>query len=317
MKIYILKRIIQVIPILFLIALMVFILLRLIPGDPVLVMVGDQAEPGVVEALRHEMGLDQPIMAQFFYWLAHIAKGDFGKSIIYQMDVLDLIFQRLPVTLTFGLFSTLFALFLAVPSGIIAAVHQNTYKDYLFTLLAVFGVSVPSFWLALMFIIFFSVKLGWFPATGYVSPYTHFFEGMKYLILPCVSHGILTAAIIARMTRSTMLEVLRQDFITTAKGKGLPRYWIVYKHALKNAFAPTLTIIGFQLGNVLGGAVITETIFTLPGLGQLIYHSIGQRDYPVIQACILLTAVGFVFINLVVDLMYCYFDPRISYENES
>jgi len=315
MKIYILKRIIQVVPVLFLIALMVFILIRLIPGDPVQVLVGDQADPAVVTALRHEMGLDKPVMVQFFYWLARIAQGDFGQSITYNMNVLDLIWQRLPVTLTFGLFSTIFALFLAVPSGIIAAVHQNTYKDYLFTLLAVFGVSVPSFWLALMFVIFFSLKLGWLPATGYVSPYANFLEGIKYLVLPCISHGILTAAIIARMTRSTMLEVLRQDYITTAKGKGLPKYWVVYKHALKNAFAPTLTIIGFQLGNILGGAVITETIFTLPGLGQLIYSSIGQRDYPVIQACILLTAVGFVFINLVVDMMYCYFDPRITYED--
>jgi peptide/nickel transport system permease protein len=315
MKIYILKRIILVVPVLFLIALMVFILLRLIPGDPVQIMVGDQADPAVLAAIRHEMGLDKPVMVQFFYWLARIAQGDFGQSTTYSMDVLELIWQRLPVTLTFGLFSTLFALLLAVPSGIIAAVHQNTYKDYLFTLLAVFGVSVPSFWLALMFVIFFSLHLGWFPATGYVSPYANFLEGIKYLVLPCVSHGILTAAIIARMTRSTMLEVLRQDYITTAKGKGLPKYWVVYKHALKNAFAPTLTIIGFQLGNILGGAVITETIFTLPGLGQLIYNSIGQRDYPVIQACILLTAVGFVFINLVVDMMYCYFDPRITYED--
>jgi len=298
-----------------LIALMVFILLRLIPGDPVQIMVGDQADPAVLAAIRHEMGLDKPVMVQFFYWLARIAQGDFGQSTTYSMDVLELIWQRLPVTLTFGLFSTLFALLLAVPSGIIAAVHQNTYKDYLFTLLAVFGVSVPSFWLALMFVIFFSLQLGWFPATGYVSPYANFLEGIKYLVLPCVSHGILTAAIIARMTRSTMLEVLRQDYITTAKGKGLPKYWVVYKHALKNAFAPTLTIIGFQLGNILGGAVITETIFTLPGLGQLIYNSIGQRDYPVIQACILLTAVGFVFINLVVDMLYCYFDPRVTYED--
>ena len=315
MKIYLLKRVIQVVPVLFLIALMVFILLRLIPGDPVQIMVGDQADPAVLAAIRHEMGLDKPVMVQFFYWLARIAQGDFGQSTTYSMDVLELIWQRLPVTLTFGLFSTLFALLLAVPSGIIAAVHQNTYKDYLFTLLAVFGVSVPSFWLALMFVIFFSLQLGWFPATGYVSPYANFLEGIKYLVLPCVSHGILTAAIIARMTRSTMLEVLRQDYITTAKGKGLPKYWVVYKHALKNAFAPTLTIIGFQLGNILGGAVITETIFTLPGLGQLIYNSIGQRDYPVIQACILLTAVGFVFINLVVDMLYCYFDPRVTYED--
>ncbi|MCG8639441.1 MAG: ABC transporter permease [Desulfobacterales bacterium] len=315
MKTYILKRIIQIVPVLFLIALMVFILLRLIPGDPVLVMVGDEAEPGMVEALRHEMGLDKPLMIQFFYWLVKIIQLDFGTSITYRMDVLPLILQRLPVTLTFGLFSTLFAVALAVPSGIIAAVHQNTYKDYLFTLLAVFGVSIPSFWLALMFIMFFSLNLGWFPATGYVSPFTDFFSGMKYLVLPCVSHGILTAAIIARMTRSTMLEVLRQDYITTAKGKGLPHRWVIYKHALKNAFAPTLTIIGFQLGNVLGGAVITETIFTLPGLGQLVYHAIGQRDYPVIQACILITAVGFVFINLMVDLLYSYFDPRIRYED--
>jgi peptide/nickel transport system permease protein len=291
---------------------MVFFLIRLIPGDPALVLMGEQPDTAALEAIRHQMGLDKPIYVQFLIWLSKVGRGDFGKSIVYKMEIIQLILQRLPVTLTLGGFSILFALVIAIPSGIIASVHRNTYKDYLFTLFAVLGVSIPSFWLALMFIVFFSVKLGWFPTMGYVSPFEDFFKGMHYLILPCVSQGILSAAIIARMTRSSMLEVLRQDYITTARGKGLPKFWIIYKHAFKNAFAPTLTVIGFQLGNVLGGSVITETIFSLPGIGQFIYSAIGQRDYPVIQACILLTAFGFVLINIFVDLFYSYFDPRVK-----
>jgi peptide/nickel transport system permease protein len=314
LKIYLIKRLIQSVPTLLLIAVMVFFLIRLIPGDPALVLMGEQPDPAALEAIRHEMGLDKPIYVQFLIWLSKVGRGDFGKSIVYKIEIIQLILQRLPVTLTFGGFSMLFALLIAIPSGIIASVHRNTYKDYLFTLLAVLGVSIPSFWLALMFVVFFSVKLGWFPTMGYVSPFEDFLKGMHYLILPCVSHGILSAAIIARMTRSSMLEVLRQDYITTARGKGLPKFWIIYKHAFKNAFAPTLTVIGFQLGNVLGGAVITETIFSLPGIGQFIYAAIGQRDYPVIQACILLTAVGFVLINIFVDLLYSYFDPRVKHE---
>jgi peptide/nickel transport system permease protein len=204
---------------------------------------------------------------------------------------------------------------LAVPSGVLAAVNQNNYKDYFFTLVAVLGVSIPNFWLSLLFIIWFSMYLDWFPTTGYVSPLVDFWSWLHHLVLPAVSHGILTAAIVARMTRSTMLEVLRQDYITTAKGKGLPRRVVIIKHALKNAFAPTLTVIGFQLGNIFGGAIITETIFSLPGVGQLIYRSIGNRDYPVVQGSILLIAIAFIFINLIVDLCYSYFDPRIRYED--
>ena len=308
------KRLIQIVPTLLLIAVMVFFLIRLIPGDPALVLMGEQPDPVLLEAIRHEMGLDKPIYVQFLVWLSKMGRGDFGKSIVYKMEIIPLILQRLPVTLTFGGLSMLFAFLIAIPSGIIASVHRNTYKDYLFSFLAVLGVSIPSFWLALMFIVFFSVKLGWFPTMGYVSPFEDFFKGMHHLILPCISHGLLSAAIIARMTRSSMLEVLRQDYITTARGKGLPKFWIIYKHAFKNAFAPTLTVIGFQLGNVLGGAVIIETIFSLPGIGQFIYTAIGQRDYPVIQACILLTAVGFVLINIFVDLLYSYFDPRVRHE---
>ena len=265
MKTYVIKRLLQVIPVLLLIAGMVFFLLRLIPGDPAAIYVGANAEPGVVESIRREMGLDQPIYVQFLFWLSRVIRGDFGTSIVYQMDVVSLILQRLPVTLILGSLSMVFALLLAVPSGIMASANQNSYKDYLFTLLAVLGISIPGFWLALMLVIFFSVKLGWFPATGYVSPFEDFLRGIHYLILPCLSQALLASAIIARMTRSTMLEVLRQEYITTARGKGLPKIWVVGKHALKNAFAPTLTVIGFQLGNILGGAVIPRRSSAFPG----------------------------------------------------
>jgi len=313
-RVYIIKRILTIVPVIFLVSFIVFLLLHLIPGDPALVFVGEDADPGEVERIRFEMGLDQPLYVQFGTWFAKIIRGDFGESIIYQRPVIDLIWERLPVTLSFGFLALLISLILAIPSGILAAANQNTYKDYFFTLIAVLGISIPGFWLALIFIFTFSLKLGWLPAIGYVPLTQNFWGGLKYLILPSTSHAFLTAAIVARMIRSSMLEVLRQDFITTARGKGLPARWVIYKHALKNAFAPTLTVIGFQIGAVVGGSVIFETIFTLPGVGQMIYTAIGDRDYPVVQGCLLIVAFGFVLVNLIVDLLYSYFDPRITYE---
>ncbi len=314
MLVYAIKRSLTIVPVILLVSLIVFLLIHFIPGDPALVFVGEDAAPGEVERIRFEMGLDQPLYVQFGTWLAMVARGDFGESIIYQRPVIDLIWERLPVTLSFGFFSMLISLMIAIPSGILAAVNQNTYKDYFFTFIAVLGISIPGFWLALMFIFTFSLKLGWLPAIGYIPLTQDFWGGVECLILPSTAHALLTAAIVARMLRSSMLEVLRQDFITTARGKGLPERWVIYKHALKNAFAPTLTVIGFQIGAVIGGSIIFETIFTLPGIGQMIYTAIGDRDYPVVQGCLLVIAFSFVFVNLIVDLLYSYFDPRITYE---
>jgi len=314
LRAHLIKRILTIVPVIFLVSLIVFLLLHLIPGDPALVYVGEDAEPGEIERIRFEMGLDRPLYVQFGTWFVKIIRGDFGESIIYQRPVIDLILERLPVTLSFGFFAMLISLMFAIPSGILAAVNHNTYKDYFFTFIAVLGISIPGFWLSLMFISTFSLKLGWLPATGYVPLTENFWGGVECLILPSTAHALLTAAIVARMLRSSMLEVLRQDFITTARGKGLPARWVIYKHALKNAFAPTLTIIGFQIGAVIGGSIIFETIFTLPGVGQMIYTAIGDRDYPVVQGCLLIIALSFVLVNLIVDLLYSYFDPRITYE---
>ncbi len=314
MRVYVIKRIMTIVPVIFLVSVIVFILIHFIPGDPALVFVGEDAAPGEVELIRVEMGLDKPLYVQFGTWLSKIVRGDFGESIIYQRPVINLLIERLPVTLSFGFFSMLISLLFAIPAGIMAAANQNTYKDYFFTLIAVLGISIPGFWLALMFIFIFSLKLGWLPAIGYIPLTQDFLGGLKCLILPSTAHAMLTAAIVARMLRSSMLEVLRQDYITTARGKGLPERWVIYKHALKNAFAPTLTVIGFQIGAVIGGSIIFETIFTLPGVGQMIYTAIGDRDYPVVQGCLLIIAFSFVLVNLIVDLLYSYFDPRITYE---
>jgi len=208
----------------------------------------------------------------------------------------------------------IFALLIALPSGVMAAVAHNTRKDYLFMLFSIVGVSLPGFWLGLMALLVFSVVLGWFPATGFVPMWEEFWIGLRFMVLPAISLGLFKAAVVARMTRSAMLEVMRLEYVTHAKAKGLSPFKVIFKHALKNAFAPTLTTIGIQYGMLLGGAVVTETVFSLPGLGKYLVVSIYNRDYPVVQGCILFIALVYVIINLIVDLFYGYFDPRIQYE---
>lgn len=310
---YTIKRIFYSIPTLFVVALLVFSLVHLIPGDPALVMIGDDASEEDLMALREVLGLDKPVPIQFSIWMGKIIRGDFGQSIRLKRPVIQSISERFPVTLTLTTLAMIFSLLFALPSGIMAAVYQNTGKDHFFMLGTSLGMSVPGFWLGLMALLIFSMHLGWFPSIGFVSIWENFWEGLRYMILPSVTLGMYMGAVVARMTRSSMLEVLRLEYITHARAKGVSEFKVIAKHALKNAFAPTLTTIGLQYGMLLGGAVITETIFSLPGLGKYLVTSIYDRDYPVTQGCILFIAVVYMVVNLIVDILYSYFDPRIEY----
>jgi peptide/nickel transport system permease protein len=230
--------------------------------------------------------------------------------------VMEMILHRLPTTLTVAAAALLLSLSISIPAGILSSLRHNTYTDYVFMGLVILAVSMPSFWLALLFILLFSVKLKLLPMMGWVSIFADFWVGVKYLILPAMSLAFILSAVVARMTRSSMLEVLREDYIVTALSKGTPKRLIIFKHALKNAFAPVLTIIGFQVGFLLGGTVVIEDIYSIPGVGRLIFTAITNRDYPVVQGCILMVTVVYVFVNAAVDLAYAYFDPRVSYDKK-
>jgi len=310
---FVLKRIIYLIPTLVLVAALVFLLIHMIPGDPAAVILGPDATAEDVASVRQALGLDRPLYEQFVVWLGNLAHGDFGVSIHSKRPVIDSIGERFPVTLCLTTLALIFALVVALPSGVLAAVYHNTNKDYLFMIGTILGVSVPGFWLGLMALLVFSVQLGWFPSTGFVAMWEQFWEGLRYMILPAITLGLFMAAVVARMVRSSMLEVLRLEYVTHARAKGLSEWKVITKHALKNAFAPTLTTIGIQYGMLLGGAVVTETVFSLPGLGKYLVVSIYMRDYPVVQGCILFIALVYVFINTIVDLLYGYFDPRVQY----
>lgn len=310
---FVIKRILYLIPTLVLVAAMVFLLIHLIPGDPAAVILGPDATAEDVASVRQALGLDRPLYEQFVVWLDNLVHGHFGVSIHSKRPVIESISERFPVTLILTTLALIFALAVALPSGVLAAVNHNTNKDYLFMIGTILGVSIPGFWLGLMALLVFSVHLGWFPSTGFVPMWEDFWGGLRYMILPSMTLGLFMAAVVARMVRSSMLEVLRLEYVTHARAKGLSEWKVITKHALKNAFAPTLTTIGIQYGMLLGGAVVTETVFSLPGLGKYFVVSIYMRDYPVVQGCILFIALVYVFINTVVDLLYGYFDPRVQY----
>jgi len=311
---YAVKRIIYIIPTLALVALMVFLLIHMIPGDPALVILGSDATPEEVELLRNALGLNEPFYKQLLMWIGQIIQGDLGVSIQTDVPVIESIMERFPVTLMLTSMALVFSIIISLPSGIMAAVRHNTRSDYIFMIGTIIGVSVPGFWLGLVALLIFSFKLGWFPSTGYVAIWEDLWPGLRYMLLPSISLGLFMAAVVARMVRSSMLEVLRLEYVTHARAKGLGEWKVIIKHALKNAFAPTLTTIGTQYGMLLGGAVVTETVFSLPGLGKYIVVAINMRDYPVVQGSILFIAVVYVLINLIVDLLYGFFDPRIEYQ---
>ncbi|MFY0545124.1 ABC transporter permease [Brevibacillus sp. H7] len=330
---YSIRRFLMLIPVLLGMSIVVFSIIHAIPGDPALTILGEKASPKAVEELRQALGLYDPWYIQYFDYMKQILSGDLGKSLLSGAKIEQEIGPYLAATTELTIVSMLFAVIIGVNAGILSAWKQNSWFDYMAMLIALIGVSMPIFWLGLMEQWVFAQELKWLPSVGRdnsrnpVEAITHFYildtmlagrwdqlrEVVEHLILPGIALGTIPMAIIARITRSSMLEVMRSDYIRTARAKGLGQFFVVYKHALKNAFIPVLTIIGLQTGLLLGGAVLTETIFGWPGVGRYIYTAIGNRDYPVIQSGILVIATIFVLINLVVDLLYAYVDPRIKY----
>jgi peptide/nickel transport system permease protein len=333
---YTIRRILMLIPVLIGMSLITFSIVHAIPGDPAKTIAGDKATPEQLQEIRKSLGLDQPFYIQYFNYVKGLLQGDLGTSLITNTPISEEIVPFLAATAELTLAAMLIAVFFGVNLGILSAWKQNSWLDYGSMLIALIGVSIPVFWLGLMEQWLFAQVLDWLPSNGRVDPrlgfepLTHFYildsllygdfewlgDVLKHLILPAVALGTIPMAIIARMTRSSMLEVMRSDYIRTARAKGLSEFWVIYKHTLKNAFIPILTVMGLQMGLLLGGAVLTETIFSWPGVGRYIYDAITQRNYPVIQSGILVLATIFVVINLIVDLLYAWIDPRIQYGKE-
>jgi peptide/nickel transport system permease protein len=310
---YILHRLISSIPVLFLVTLISFSLMQLVPGDPAILIAGLQATPAEVQQIRVELGLDQPFHIQLFRWYANLLHGDLGRSLLLGRDVLTVTLERLPVSLSIALYALVMTLLVGILGGIVAALHQNSWIDQSVMTMALVGVSLPNFWLGLMLIVLFAVHLGWLPAGGYVDFRVDFIGWLRATTLPALSLAMLQMGLLARITRSTMLEVLRQDYIRTARAKGLPEYKVVGKHALKNVMIPVVTVIGITFSLLLSGSVVIETIFSIPGLGSLLGSAILRRDYPVIQGGLLLVAGMLLLLNLVVDILYAFFDPRVRH----
>ena len=313
MTTYILKRLISMVPVLFVVSIVIFSLIHLTPGDPVLVMLGEEATPEARDQLRAQLGLDRPLPLQYVAWLGRVLTGDLGRSIRTNQPVAEAIGQRLPITIELAVLAMVVALLVAIPAGLIAATRRNSLADMAATVLTLLGISMPNFLLAVLLVYFFSLQLRWLPPIGYVSPLVDPAANLKGMIMPAITLGAFVAAAVARMMRSTLLEVLHQDYVRTAWAKGLAENAVIRRHALKNALIPVVTIVGIQLGNLLGSAIVTETIFALPGVGRLVVDSIYQRDFPLVQGVVLYLAIIFLVVNLIVDLLYAYLDPRIRY----
>lgn len=308
---YAAKRILLAIPTLLIVAIAVFAMLHMIPGDPAQLMLGDVDSPEALARLRSELGLDRPLAVQFFLWIGRVLQGDFGTSIGQQRPVLEMLLGSFSVTASIVVPAVVIAALLAIPLGMLAAWKQNTKVDAGLMTLAIVFLSIPSFWLGLLFLMFFGLKLDLFPVVGYVSPFENFGEGISYLVMPVMSLALIETGVIVRMARASTIEVLRLEYITHARAKGLSEPTIALRHALKNTLAPTWTVIGLTLGSLLGGAVVTETVFTIPGIGRLLVDSIFARDYPVVQGALLFITAIYVGVNLLIDLSYPLFDPRV------
>ena len=309
---FILSRLATAIPTLLIVSITVFALIRLIPGDPATLMLGDLAQPGQVEALRHQMGLDQPVIVQYLIWLGNVVSGDFGLSIATQQAVLPLILERFSVSATIVLLAVFLASLIAVPAGMFAAWRQDRFSDIAVIATSTLLLSIPSFWLGLMLLMVFGLWLGWLPVVGYVPFGRDFTGALLYTIMPVVTLVMVESGSIARMARASTIEVARLDYITHARAKGLSEPAVMWRHAFKNAFAPTWTLIGLILGSLLANIAVIETVFTIPGLGRLLVDGIYARDYPVVQGCMLFVAFIYVVVNLVVDLIYPLLDPRVT-----
>ena len=309
---YLVKRLLHAVPVFIGISLVVFSLIHLIPGDPAIAVLGEQATDEEVNALREEWHLNDPLWQQFGIWLLNILQGDLGRSLHTNQPVSEIIASRLPATAILSGIAIVVSLMIAIPIGIISALKRNSWIDHVARVIAMLGVSIPNFWLGIVFIIIFAVHLGWLPPGGYHFS-KGFWAGMEGMILPAVALGAAYAAITTRMMRSSMLEVLRQEYIETARAKGLTEPRVIRLHAVKNAIIPTITVIGMQIGYLLSGAVLTETIFFMPGVGRELITALSKRDFPIIQGLILFFATVFVVTSIIVDLSYAFFNPKIEY----
>jgi peptide/nickel transport system permease protein len=310
---YLLRRILALAPVMLVVATLVFVLMHLTPGDPVSAMLGMDASPADIERMRAKLGLTESLPVQYVQWFGKMLKGDLGESIFLQIPVTEAVAERLEPTLLLTLLAITISVGVGIPAGVISATRFGTLADQGFMLVALLGVSVPEFWLGLNLIFLLAVKLGWLPVAGYVSLGDDWLATLRYLLMPAFCLGFIQSALIARMTRAVMLDVLAQDYIRTGHAKGLSALRVVYKHALKNAFIPTLTVIGITFAILMGGAIVIETVFNIPGVGRLLIQSVLRRDYPVIQGIVLLIAGAYVLINLLVDVAYAYLDPRVRY----
>lgn len=311
---YILKRILALIPVMFIVGIFVFFIIHLIPGNPAAMMLGPEATPEEIDAFSRSMGLDRPIPIQFVEWISNVIKGDFGMSLFFQgQQVTKVVFEHFKVTLTLTVLGVILAIILGIITGVIAAINHNNLLDRIIMVITSAGVSIPNFWLGLMLVLFFSIRLSILPPAGFKPLSAGLGESLRYLILPAITLAFGQTSLIARMTRSNMLEVLRSDYVRTAKAKGLSELTVNYKHALKNVLIPVITIIGLSFANLMGGAVVTEQIFNIPGVGRLLIKSVFTRDYPVIEGIVLYIAAMWVIINLVTDVLYVIIDPRIEY----
>ena len=317
MQTYLLKRLLLIVPTLFGAAALVFVIMRVIPGDvALLIFGGDQAghiDPQQLEAMRHQLGLDQSLLAQFGTWLWGVLRFDFGTSLWTGQPVVAELLVRLPLSLELALAATAVSVLIAIPLGMLAATRQDTWVDYLVRVVSIGGLAIPSFWVGILIILFLVIYFGWGPPLEFTPPWVNPWANFQMMVWPVITVGYRYAAVTTRMTRSTVLEVLREDYIRTAWAKGLAERAIVIRHALKNSMLPVITLVGTEFAFLIGGLVVTETVFTLNGVGRFVVDAVAHRDYPVVQALIFLIAFGFVVVNLLVDLTYAWFDPRIRY----
>jgi peptide/nickel transport system permease protein len=312
MLVYILKRIGLAIPTMIAVGIVVFALMRFLPGDPAQVMLGEGADAGAIAEMHREMGLDKPMPVQFVDWFGHMLNGDLGHSIVTSEPVSGMILERFQLTASVVLVAVLLATLIAILLGLIAAWRQDKAIDLAVVATASLVMAIPSFWLGLLLLLVFGLKLGWLPVVGYVPFSEDAGLAALYLVLPVITLTITQSGVLIRMMRASAIDVLRQEYVTHARAKGLSEFTVLVRHVFPNAFAPTLTLVGLSLGHLLGGIAVIETVFTLPGLGRLIVESILSRDYPVVQGCLLFAASIYVFVNLVVDLCYPIFDPRVT-----
>jgi len=314
---FLVRRLLLTLPVLFFVSVIVFSLISLIPGDPARVLLGEEVSTDALEVLRKQLGLDRPLHIRYLYWLGRIVKGDLGKSVRDGRPVLDTLLQKLPTTIELAITSLIVAWAIAIPAGVLAAWKRRSAWDYGATTVALAGISIPNFWLGIMLIYLLAVNLRLLPPSGYVEPWIDLSRNLRLMVMPSIVLGSALAALVMRILRSSLIEVLGTDYVRTAHAKGLNDRTVVLKHAMKNAMIPVVTIMGLQLSGLLGGAIITETIFSIPGLGRLAVESILTRDYPMVQGVVLFAALAVIITNLAVDMIYASLDPRIRLEERT